>query len=84
MGGVASRISRGGHLEFGKGLLPSRHGHFAKIGGGDARFPFEKTVKMLFGAEPETESDLGELQTRKGQIALSAFYAGLLDEIVVG
>ena len=39
---------------------------------------------MLFGAEPETESDLREFQTRKGQIALCAFYAGLLDEIVVG
>ena len=39
---------------------------------------------MLFGAEPKTEGDLGELQTRKGQIALCAFYAGLLDEIVVG
>ena len=39
---------------------------------------------MLFGAEPETEGDLRELQARKGQIALGTFYAGLLDEIVVG
>ena len=39
---------------------------------------------MLFGAEPETESNLRELQAREGQIALGAFYAGLFDEIVVG
>ena len=39
---------------------------------------------MLFGAEPEAEGNLREFQTRKGQIALCAFYAGLFDEIVVG
>ena len=39
---------------------------------------------MLLGAEPETEGDLRELQSREGQIALGALHAGLLDEIMVG
>ena len=39
---------------------------------------------MLFGAEAETESDLGELQISKSEIALSALQAGILDKIVIG
>ena len=81
---IAPRISRGSHSQPRKGILPTLHGTLSKIRRGLACFSLEKTVKMLFGAEPKTEGDLGELQTRKGQIALSAFYAGLLDEIVVG
>ena len=71
-------------MQLGKGLLPSRHGHFAKIGGGNARFPLEEAVEVLFGAEAEAEGDLRELQARECQIALGALHAGFLDEIVVG
>ena len=84
MCGIASRVPRSSHLQLGKSLLPSCHGHFAEIGGRDARFPFKKTVKMLFGAETEAEGDLRELQARECQIALGSLHASFLDEIVVG